>query len=325
LTDVATTSNFPSYLFKGFNKESVPDEIRHESLIEDNKNIYILGSNGRLGKSITKELFKNMKTHEYNVIPISEKFDNTEYGMKKLNEFLDCVLDEDIRNPDDIIINCISKTNVQSDTENFIFSNFQLAKYLTEFSVRHKFHIVNFSSDYIYQTGKVSEYTKSKKRYEEWLETFYNETNLLNNNILSMQKYVHVVRLANLFSQDEEDTQNALYKLWNARENGKVCVPENLIIMPTDVALVAEILVEKYLFNLKLFDQFVNISGKPYSIEFIFEKFFKEEVEFDYVKTPRAINNPQAFYNRRCFYGLDCDESIHQKVKKIKDGYARQI
>lgn len=325
ITDVAVTANFPSSLFMGYDKKEEIDEIRHEPKLEENQNIYVLGAGGRLGKALTDELLENMGVHEYNVIPIYDKFDNTETGMRRLNDFLDTILDEDIRTSNDIVVNCIAKTNVQSDQDNFSFSNFQLAKYLTEFSVRHKFHIVNFSTDYIYQTGQVSEYTKSKKQYEQWLESFYSETNLVNNNILSMQKYVHVIRLANLFSQSEEDSHNALFKLWNAREHGSVCVPENLVIMPTDVKRVAEFLAENYLFNIEDYEQFINVSGKPHSVEYIFEEFFKAEAEFDYVENPRAVNNPQAFYNRRCFYEVNCDDLIASKVKSIQDGYARPI
>jgi dTDP-4-dehydrorhamnose 3,5-epimerase len=325
IDDIAVTANFPSSLFMGVAKEDDIDEIRHEPKVEENQNFYILGAGGRLGKALTKKLLDEMGIHKYNVIPVYEKFDNTSEGMGKLNRFLDNVLDEENRTSSDVIINCIAKTNVQEDSDSFTFSNFQLPKYLTEFAVRHKFHFINFSTDYVFQTGQLSPYTESKKKYEDWLETFYNESNLIGTNILSMQKYVHIIRLANLFSQDEDDVHNALYKLWNAKESGPVCIPENLIIMPTDVSAISEFLTDKYLFHLDSYEQFINLSGTPYTVEYLFEMFFEEEVDFNYVENPRAINNPKAFFNRSCFYRLDCDEMIRQKVQTIKNGHSRQI
>lgn len=313
--NVAMTANFPSSLFKGINKKEDIDEIRHEPYVEENKNIYILGSDGRLGKALVEELIRGSSIDSgYNVIPINSKF-----SISELDLFLDNITDDEIRTENDIVINCIAKTNVQDDTneEDFNFSNFEIPKHLTEFCIRHKFYLVNFSTDYIYQTGKESIYTRTKKKYENWLEQIFDSDDFLIHNIT---KYLNIVRLANLFSLEDNDTHNAITKIYNAIINNKVNTSRNLKLMLTDVKDISKFLNKKYLHHLEEFTPFINLSGKAYELEYIIREFYESDVDINYIDNPSTINNPDVFLNRDCYFELDCDNSIKEKIRKLKNG-----
>lgn len=314
----AMTGNFPSSLFMGVDKRDEIDEIRHEEQIKDNKNIYVLGANGRLGKVLTDRLISDAGMHEYNVIPIMDKFENNKADIEKLTALFKIILDN--RTDNDIVINCIAKTNVQSNDrdDDFGYVNFLLAKYITEFCLSNKIHVVTFSTDYVYQDGeKLSSYTISKKKYEEWIESMYYSIETNAYDVISAQKYLHVVRVANLFSNDVSDTHNLLNKLFKASTTGNISVVENLIVMPTSVEVLSKFLSNEYIHKISEFDTFINVSGKAYTIEDIFTVFFKKEQEFNYITDPKVINNPAAFINRHCYYPLDCDEKINEKVRQV--------
>lgn len=318
INDYSMTANFPSSLFMGIDKKDEIDEIRHEEKIKDNKNIYVLGSNGRLGKALTDKLIRSSKTHEYNVIPINEKFDNNKVDIERLTALFKIILEN--RTENDIVINCIAKTNVQSNEneDNFGYVNFLLAKYITEFCLSNKIHVVTFSTDYVYQEGEhLSSYTLSKKRYEEWIESMYYSIDSNAYDLIASQKYLHVVRVANLFSSDKNDTHNLINKIYNASLKGKLSIVEKLLVMPTSVEVLSQFLTDKYIHKLAQYENFINVSGTPYTIEDIFIKFFGNPQEFNYITDPKVVNNPSAFINRHCYYQLDCDAHILGKVVQV--------
>jgi dTDP-4-dehydrorhamnose reductase/dTDP-4-dehydrorhamnose 3,5-epimerase-like enzyme len=320
----AKTLNFPDQLFMGENKQGYKpgvkiDEIRHEETIAPSKTIWVLGANGRLGKALTDQLFTDMGYHSYHVVPLYENITNDKDGMTKLSKILDTILKN--KKDDDLVINCISKTNVQ-DTKcsDFKFVNFFLPKYLSEFAIKTHTKLVHFSTDYVYQQGKVSEYTKSKKAWEEWfneqLSQIFADVDATQTDL---HTYVKVVRLANLFSQDELDVHNALNKLWNRFVEGKVYSPEDLKIMPTDVNDIAIWLSEEYVHNIEKYNQFVNISGKPYTFSEIYSfSGLPNELEVLPVGDPETINNPDVFLNNPSYVELNCDVAIKRKFDTIR-------
>lgn len=319
--ETVKTLNFPDQLFMGKDKagwkpEEKIDEIRHEESITPSKTIWVLGASGRLGSALVKSLFENMGYHSYHVIPVYNKFENNAKGMTELNFVLGNILKE--KTKDDIIINTIAKTNVQDHSSGFTFSNFLLPKYLTEFAIQHEINLLHFSTDYVYQMGKVSEYTKSKKQWEEWFNNL-----LLSNGFESTiedvkAERVKVIRLANLFSQNTSDTHNVLNKLCVKFKEQELEVPESLIIMPTDCDDVAKWISTVYLPNFDEQKQFVNVSGKPYNFKQLFDiSGLKTEFNINIIENPETINNPSIFLDNPSYVQLNCDVAIKRKFDTI--------
>lgn len=314
----AKTLNFPDQLFmgedkKGFSADKKIDEIRHEETIKPSKNIWVLGAGGRLGSAITKSLFDDMGYHTYHVIPVYDKVDNNKEGMKNLSDILEAILEYKTEN--DVVINCIAKTNVQGIDDDYIFPNFLLPKYLAEFASKNEISFVHFSTDYVYQEGLVSEYTKSKKSWENWFNIKLEEEQYIGDEV---RETIKVVRVANLFSQNLADTHNVLNKLDVKFKIGTVSSPEGLRIMPTDVALLADWLSKKYIHNLDKYRQIVNVSGKPYTFEEIYAMTgLTTPLKIEVIEEPDIVNNPDVFLNNPNFIELDCDLAIRAKLATI--------
>jgi dTDP-4-dehydrorhamnose reductase/dTDP-4-dehydrorhamnose 3,5-epimerase-like enzyme len=307
----AVTANFPSSLFKGPNKSEPIDEKRYEPEIEKNKNIYVLGAGGRLGNAVFTSLLQDMGFHKYNVIPVFDKFDD-----KSIEKLLDLISHNKFRTENDVIINCIGKTNVQESGSDFMLGNFIIPRILTNFAITEKIHLVHFSTDYVYQTGNISEYTKSKKSYESWIETLYESQFQY---YPELQKYLHVIRVANLFSQAKTDVHNAVNKIISAYQKGPLNIVENSSIMLTDVAHIADFISKKYIHSITDYPQFINISGKCYTIEHVIKELFGvTDAKFNYITEPKVINNPHLFLNRSNYYQLDCDSAIKEKAKNAR-------
>lgn len=318
---IAMTANFPSSLFMGVNKTGEIDEIRHEPKIENNQTVYILGANGRLGKAITNELFNNMGLHSYDVVPVYQKINSVE----DLNNLFRLVVDQK-KNDNDIIINCIAKTNVQDNSDTFDFSNKTIPVELSKFAIEHGFYILHFSSDYVYQHGDVSPYTKSKKDFEDWLSHAMNNSVQFGCMPERISRFVKVVRLANLFSMEEDDRHNMINKFYDACTSGDpVYIPDGLVVMPTDVQEVAKFLRCNYLFShdIDRTQQFINVSGKNIDIkELLFDHFgFGPELDCKQIPIDEltVVNNPHVFLGNKNYVELDCSQSIMDKIRQVKE------
>jgi dTDP-4-dehydrorhamnose 3,5-epimerase len=310
-SNIAVTANFPSSLYKGVNKAEEVDEIRHEHAITPSKNIYVLGASGRLGKSVVAKLYKDMHKYNYHVIPVTQKFEKIE----DITTFINNIKATKSKIPN-YIINCIGKTNVQNNDESlFDFSNYLVPKHLIELCIHNSIYLLHFSTDYVYQQGKIVNYTKSKKELETWFDQILVFPDI--NVIANAEKYIKIIRLANLFSQDKNDTHNAINKLYNAYKNNKISIPKNLKIMLTDVDDISEFISKKFIHDFNFYSTITNVSGIPYTIEMILTEFFKiNDANIHYIDTPDVVNNPQLFYTRK-FIKLDCNDNILKKVNSI--------
>lgn len=315
------TLNLPDQLFMGFEKKGWKDgvkidEIRHEEEIKADKTLWVLGAGGRLGKAITEELFTSMGYHTYHVVPIYDSFKNNKEGMEKLSVVLKHILAN--KKDGDIIFNCIAKTNVQKQDDEYTFANFLLPKYLTEFALSNKIKFIQFSTDYVYQQGKISEYTKTKKMWEDWFNDLLLGVHVDDPEYIE-NDYVKVIRLANLFSQSKEDTHNALNKLFAKFKEGAITAQPEMVIMPTDVELIAKWVVGQYIPKIDEYRQFINLSGKPYTFKQLHGfAGLDNELVVTPVEEPETINNPHIFLNNTAYYEIDCDLAIKRKFDTIK-------
>jgi len=313
-TNKIKTLNFPDKLYKGFNKKEIIDEIRHEDIVIPTRNIWVFGANGRLGSELTKQLFDNMGYHTYNVIPILDKFSNDKDGMTQLSIVLKNVLEN--KKPDDIIINCMAKTNVQEIESNFTFVNFHLPKYLTEFCVKNKIYLINFSTDYVFQTGELSNYTKSKMLYENWLSNIADDDGVLQGyRLADIKKYIKVIRTANLFSLKNTDTHNIINKILAKKEERKITIPYGLLIMPTSVESLSKFLNEKYITNLDKYNQYIGISGKAYTFQEFKDNFLNCDITVVEFENNKMQNNSNLFLNGEFYYEINCDADITKKCE----------
>jgi dTDP-4-dehydrorhamnose 3,5-epimerase len=318
-TDI-TTGNFPTALFmgkdkKGYTDDKKIDEIRHEHVVETIPTYWILGANGRLGKALTTKLFDNMGYHTYNVIPIYEKFTNDKVGIEKIKTILDYVIKH--KKDNDVVINCIAKTNVQNDQDDFTFPNFSLPAYMTEICVKGRVHFLQFSTDYVYQNENISSnYALSKQKYEEWVDSVLENPFFYDLDGADMLNYTHIVRLANLFSLEKDDVHNILNKLSLRIKTGEITAPDELVVMPTSVEDVAEYLCKQYLPNIASNACSLNLSGKAYTIKELVKQFFKSDITVNAVESEVALH-AHKFLNSIRTTLLDSDIAILKKIDII--------
>lgn len=318
-TETILTGNFPTALFMGKDKlgykpEHKIDEIRHEESIQPSRNIWVFGSNGRLGSALVKSLFNHMEYHSYNVIPVGEKFKNQSDDIKKLTGILDEILKNKTEN--DIVINCIAKTNVQNSEETFLFENVILQNVINTFCVKNEIRVLAFSSDYVYQTGDLSKYTQSKIKFEEQvLNCLQSDDSVL------YKKYLKVIRLANLFSLKPNDTHNVINKVYKNFVNKNVSVPKDLFIMPTSVEQVSEFLVKSYIPNYDKFNFYTNVSGPAIDVVSLLKNNLTlkdEDIEYTILESSKTVCNYEDFLNYNHVL-LDCSIDIFNKFTQNKD------
>jgi len=290
------TMNFPDALFMGENKKSPIDEIRHEEKISDDLTTYvILGADGRLGKAIVENLFNNMGYHNYHVIPIFQRL-NCDEDVKKL--FIELTkINPVICQPEKmIVINCIALTDVQKlvNYNNEVrWCNVELPVALAKKSKMIGCKFYQISTDYVFRENDKSVYTQSKKDMEYHLKG-------LN---------VNIIRVANLFSNDKNDTQNIVSKLKNKAKNKETMLADpDQYIFPTDVGKLTEYII-KYINEsdeneisffgtpIKLIDFFETVGGKNVTE-------IKSSIIFN---TEKFINNG---------YVIDCKDQLLQKIKE---------
>jgi len=242
---IAQTLNFPTSLFMGKDKKEPIDEIRHEERLSGKKAYVILGASGRLGKAVTKKFLSNLGEYDYEVIPISTRIHDSQEIVKILDDIDKAT--KLTKASDVTVINCAGVTNVQEANKkdkNLWWANADLPYLLGEYTGTRGFTFVHFSSDYVFQqmkegvTAELSPYTQSKKMYEEMLNESLNSGSRKNS-------HVRVLRVANLFTSDLNDTNNLIQKISkNVNKFAEVKYAPELKVCPTHVDTIANWLFE---------------------------------------------------------------------------------
>lgn len=286
-TVTALTGNFPDQLWKGYKKKEDVDEIRYEENINGKPMVVILGSQGRLGRAVTRKFLDAMKIDGIQVIPISEKIpvfysqsiNNMAEHIMKVRDYHKC---ENV-----YVINCIGKTVVndldrsESARKEAFWVNVDLPFLLGEKLSKNGIKLMHFSSDYVYQRyaneneklkkkmKPLSVYTQTKKRYEDLLKEVYHS---------SIPPSIVVVRVSNLFSVDVNDQINIVMKLKRKMERNVIIEydPQQEIGI-TDVRFVANWVYE-VISNKQYFDgnTFINLRSPKMSIDRIIKTYFGE-------------------------------------------------
>jgi dTDP-4-dehydrorhamnose reductase/dTDP-4-dehydrorhamnose 3,5-epimerase-like enzyme len=292
-----TTGNFPSSLFMGKDKAAPIDEIRHEEKIgEDLKTYVILGAGGRLGKALTKLLYKNMGYHKYHVIPIYEKLHDKASVQKVFEELFK--EDPFLCSPSNThIINCAGLTNVQSLKEfnsQVQWANIDLPIDAAGLANMHGCKFYHISSDYVFRENDESPYTQSKILAEKGLEG----TN------------AHIIRVANLFSLDETDKHNIISKLKEkVKTNETISADPSQVIFPTEVGVVAHEIV-KYI-DKEEKGKDINICGTDMTIKELYNTMGGKTVRD--IKSPVIFNHQK--FTKNCIF-VDCVKEINLKISQ---------
>jgi len=275
----ASTLNYPTSLFMGEDKKGKIDEIRHEDRLSGKKAYVVLGANGRLGAAITEKLLSNMGEYDYEVFPLYHKIKDSTDIIKTLDDIQKATTHT--KASEVTIINCIGVTNVQEASKkdpNLLWANADLPYLLGEYTGSRGFKFIHFSTDYIYQEVKeafketpnmtLSPYTVSKKVYEEAIKESLNSGS-------KKQKHVKVLRVANLFTSEIDDTNNIIQKISkNVNKFGEVKHDPNIYIGPTHVRVIADWLFDN-LGKVDTLPSFTNlVSPDVYTIREILNKFY---------------------------------------------------
>jgi len=339
------TSNFPTSLFMGENKKEEIDEIRHEHKFGDNRTYVILGANGRLGKAITKTFFDKMGFHTYDVVPVDRKINSIDDIVRLYGELETAFKDEKGKkhNRDVCVINCAAFANVQeADKYKDVLEwvNTQMPFQLATECAKRDWRFIQFSTDYVYQSVRdgdfyeeLGAYTQSKIKMEE----------LFAKAPLARIKTTHILRVANLYSEDPADLHTIVGKfnkiVKNLDAEGKVRLVDNISVMPTNVRWVAEMLhrglvVGEYRYhNLApkyTFDKYSFVQGHRYSyianvvpnnryslVDFV-KRFFNVPDDKIDIRSVNRHNWVNAFESEGPTIELDADQSeIVELIKKM--------
>lgn len=266
-----TTANFPSALFMGENKKSPIDEVRWEDKFEHNPVIFIFGANGRLGKNLTKAFCNNMEFHAFDIVPCYEKVNNLA-ELQVLVEKLESLF----KNRNLYFFNCAAITNVQ-DTKTLFdaweWTNAIMPTHFANYCNSNGWKFIGFSTDYIYQDDAQNgnSYIRSKKAFER--------------SIANHQGSVSILRVANLFSLEEDDVHNVIVKFKRKIEaQGDVTVDPRLSVFPTNVEQLSNKIVSMFKSGTHFTHEsikYYNIVPKKYKLEEFVSTFFpKANISF---------------------------------------------
>jgi len=258
------SANFPTSLFMGENKKSEIDEIRWEQKFEHNPVIFIFGANGRLGKKLTKTFFDEMGFHEYDVVPCYEKIENND----QLQIFID-KLELLFKGRKLYFFNCAALTNVQDKSTSFDvweWANAKLPSHLANHCCTNGWKFIGFSTDYVYREDESNNYIKSKKLFEKIIANCGNGC-------------VTLIRVANLYSTDLDDTHNLISKFKNNVKNQvAISLDPRLSVYPTNVEDLSIKIVQMFKDGVFTHEEikYFNIISKKYNLVEFFNTFFNE-------------------------------------------------
>jgi dTDP-4-dehydrorhamnose 3,5-epimerase len=256
------TANFPTALFMGENKKSKIDETRWEEKFEHNPKIIIFGANGRLGKKLTKAFLNGMGFHEYDVIPCYDKIES----KGALDAFL-LKLEALYKEKNVYFFNCAALTNVQDVNTTYMdweWANSVMPIHIANVCRANGWKFIGLSTDYVYKELDTNNYTNSKKQFEKTLS------------VLKEDSAISILRVANLYSLDLDDSHNAIVKMRNRiQQVGSITIDPNLSIFPTNVEHLSNTIVEMY--KNKEFEakelKYFNIVTKEYKLDDFVERF----------------------------------------------------
>lgn len=227
------THNFTSSLFGGYRRQEEVDEIRHEETCHEKKKVIVVfGATGRLGNALVEAAYNHIGFYDYEVIPVYDKIWFQNDAVEILGKIAEVTQNKEV-----FFINAAGCTDTSSrDNEKMTWSNTTLPTIFGEISNTYKWNFIQISSDYIFQTSEkynvtLSAYTRSKK--------------LMESELIKTQHPVTLVRVANLFSDREDDLQNMIQKFHTkVRLGEKFVIDPRIVVSPTDVNILADFMVD---------------------------------------------------------------------------------
>lgn len=275
--NISYTLNSLNKLYKGYDRNEEPDEIRHEKKTVDNKILFIFGAGGKLGSALTEVAYREMGEHTFEIVPCFDKL----LKVDDVNKFFE-TLDYAFPGKELTFVNCAALTNTKDSgplNAEWRWSNVNLPHLFTNKCAERNWKFVQLSTDYVYQEVKkgivnfyVSTYTQSKKE----MESILNQINGIHN--LSTT----VLRVSNLFSQSVDDVNvfTRLQKIID--EKGGITVDPELEIAPTDVDKLSLKIVN--LFK----EGFFNVNGIKY-VNVITPSFKVDEFVYKFLNTKDKV------------------------------------
>lgn len=231
--DNTITHNFTSSLFGGYKRQEEVDEIRHEETCHEKKKVIVIfGATGRLGSALVDAAYKHIGFYDYEVIPIYCKIESEEEVNPILNKVLDVTYGKEV-----FFINASGHTDTTSRTSSkMTWTNAELPVCFAEFCTQNDWHFIQFSSDYVFQ---------SSNKYNVTLNPYTVSKQLMEKNIQEADVDATLVRVANLFSDKENDLRNMVQKFHTkVRLGEKFIVDPRIVVSPTDVNILADFVID---------------------------------------------------------------------------------
>jgi len=228
------THNFTSSLFGGYKREEQVDEIRHEETCHDKKKVLIIfGATGRLGSALVDAAYDHIGFYDYEIIPLYNRLGGMEQTWQLMDQIKQVISDD----KEVFFINAAGCTDTTSGRSyEMTWTNSELPLVFATKCQDYGWNFIQFSSDYIFEyTNKynvtLSPYTVSKQRMEKQIR----ESNTP----------AVLVRVANLFSDKEDDLRNMIQKFrTKVRLGEKFVIDPRVVVSPTDVKVLADYLVD---------------------------------------------------------------------------------
>ena len=279
-------------------------------------NILILGSSGILGYSLYKELSKKNKVYHTGLKKRLYDLTDKKNLVKILNKKID------------VVINCSAITNIEYAERNKKITNdlhYQLVKNILLMNKYKKFYFINFSTDHVYNSKKMSKNTEENISFKG---NYYTKTKIKADKLIN--KYKFLILRINFFGKSYK--KRGTFTDWllsKSRNKEKIFLFEDQIISALTLNTLIKIL--KKILKMRIFGLYNlgskgSISKEKLALKFYRNLKLENSVNCESVKVNDYLNT-----KRSNFMSMNCKKfekkfkiklpSITKEIKKVSRQY----
>jgi dTDP-4-dehydrorhamnose reductase len=285
------------------------------NLYKNTLKILIIGSSGILGYSLYKELNKTYKVYHTGLRKRLYDLTYRKNLIKVLNKKID------------IVINCSAITNIEYAEKNKKVANdinYKLVKNILLLNEVKKFYFINFSTDQVYNSNKIS---NNKEENISFRGNYYTKSKIKADKLIN--KYKFLALRVNFFGKSYRGkgtfTDWLILQLKNKK---KIFLFEDQFFSPLSIDSLIKIvkkILKKRIFGIYNVGSKGNISKKDLAIAF-YKYLKKKNINFESVKVNNFLD-----IKRSNFMSMNCTKfekkfqiklsHISKEIKKVSNQY----